>query len=139
MHIVEGIDFWVNGQPPRKFKLIGYISDTRHNSGLVGLIRMSGQEKAIAKEAAKVHGNAVIEVSSENEVIGYAHNTNVSTTYNQNSSYSHGYGSSNAIEKNHSKYAVIQYVSENSIESNTNIENQINTVNQISETPSINP
>lgn len=38
---VDGIDFWANGAPPRKFKLLGYIEDTRLKSGLIGKLRMS--------------------------------------------------------------------------------------------------
>jgi len=27
--VIEGIDFWSNGEPPRKFKILGVIDDTR--------------------------------------------------------------------------------------------------------------
>jgi hypothetical protein len=42
--VVDGIDFWADGALPKPFKLLGYISDRRHKTGLIGAIRMSGLE-----------------------------------------------------------------------------------------------
>lgn len=33
---VEGVDFWSDGAPPRKFVLLGYVTDRRHKSGIMG-------------------------------------------------------------------------------------------------------
>src|SRR3546814_5189733 len=31
----HGIDYWTNGTPPRRFQLLGFITDKRRDSGLV--------------------------------------------------------------------------------------------------------
>src|SRR3954465_14411160 len=67
---VEGVDFWSDGEPPRKFKLVGYITDRRQKSGLIGMASMSGLERDVANLAKKNGGDAVILMNSEAETIG---------------------------------------------------------------------
>jgi hypothetical protein len=136
--IVDGIDFWSNGAPPRKFKIIGYVTDSRFKSGLVGMIRMSGLESSIAKEAKKAGGDAVILANSEVKTIAEFHNTstqssgtantsgniNASTSGNtttgtfaatttaQDQSNSTSYDTH--WEQQHTKYAVIKYLADDS-------------------------
>ncbi|MEI8299403.1 MAG: hypothetical protein WCH32_15455, partial [Pseudomonadota bacterium] len=123
---VNGIDFWADGSPPRKFKLIGYIHDRRHKSGLVGMVRMSGLESDIAKVAKANGGDAVILVASGAETVGrvatgFANThstTNASANVYGNSAYGHANTNSNTfgtavatdVQKQESKYAVIQYL-----------------------------
>jgi len=115
---VEGIDFWSDGSPPRKFKLIGYITDTRNKSGLFGMISMSNLEGSIA-EVAKTNGaDAVVLLSSEAETLGMfggsfggAQGTAmVSRNMVTGSSTGWGTGMARAIQKQHSKYAVLKYL-----------------------------
>lgn len=68
--VVEGIDFWSDGDPPLKYKLLGYLTDRRHKSGLFGMISMSGLQSNIAFEAKKVGGDAVILLYSDAETVG---------------------------------------------------------------------
>jgi len=67
--IIDGVDFWADGAPPRPFKLLGYISDRRHKTGLVGMIRMSSLESDVAELAKKNGGDAVILVAAEAETV----------------------------------------------------------------------
>ena len=53
---VDGIDFWTDGEPPRKFKMLGVINDVR----VANPITMSGLKSAVALKAKEVGGNAVI-------------------------------------------------------------------------------
>jgi hypothetical protein len=135
---VNGVDFWSNGAPSRKFKIIGYVTDSRLKSGLIGIIRMSGRDSSIAKEAKKAGGDAVILTNSEAVTKGYISNTqtNTATTANTSGSLSattsgnsttgtfgattttQGQGNSATmavpVEQQHTKYAVIKYLADNS-------------------------
>jgi len=115
---VDGIDFWSNGAPPRKFKLLGYINDARLKSGLIGKLRMSGLESSIAKEAKQVGGDAVILADASAETTGYVGMSNTSaqasaTNYgNQTTAQEHSSttGATVAVQKQHSRYAVVKYL-----------------------------
>lgn len=117
---VDGVDFWSNGAPPRKFKLLGYITDKRHKTGLVGMVRMSGLESAIAKEARKAGGDAVILVSSDAETTGYVGQAQTTgqanTSASRNNARTTGSSWSSAqaapVQKQLSKYAVVQYLAD---------------------------
>lgn len=115
---VDGIDFWSNGAPPRKFKLLGFINDTRLKSGLIGKIRMSGLESSIAKEAKKAGGDAVILVDANAETTGYIGHSitsdQASATSYGNTVTAQGQSWTNsaavAVQKEHSRYAVVKYL-----------------------------
>jgi hypothetical protein len=116
--VVDGVDFWADGAPPRPFKLLGYISDRRHKTGLIGMIRMSGLESDVAKLAKENGGDAVILVSSEAETVGtvgsgYGQAQGTANTAGGNT-VMHGSGwstgTSAAVQKQQSKYAVVKYV-----------------------------
>ena len=90
--IVNDIEFWADGAPPKKFKLLGYITDRRFNIGFLGMISMSSLDSDIAKVAKENGGDAVILVSSKTDFIG----------------------PSLALLGNNSKYAVVKYISNDS-------------------------
>ena len=137
--IVDGVDFWSNGAPPRKFKIIGYVTDSRLKSGLIGMIRMSGLDSSIAKEAKKAGGDAVILTNLEAVTKGFISNTQTNTTTTANTSgninantYGNtttgtfgatttGSGQSNSntfaapVQQQHTKYAVIKYLADDSV------------------------
>jgi hypothetical protein len=136
--IVDGVDFWSNGAPPRKFKVIGYITDSRFKSGLIGMMRMSGLESSIAKEAKKAGGDAVVLTNSEVETKAVIHNSSTyssgtaNTSGNMNATTSGNtttgtfgatttaQGQSNTSsydtkwEQQHTRYAVIRYLADDS-------------------------
>lgn len=118
--VVDGVDFWSDGAPPYRFKLIGFITDRRHKTGLVGMISMSNLEGSIAEVAKKNGGDAVIQVSSEAETVGIATNNYGSA---QGSAFSSGNstnfnasgwssGGAAKVQKQNSKFAVIKYLKE---------------------------
>lgn len=109
---VAGIDFWSDGLPPFKFKLLGYVTDRRHKSGLFGMISMSSLETDVAEEAKKVGGDGVIIVGSEAETtgsVGFAQGNMMQRSYGGQFS---GFGSTAQVQKQNSKYAVVQYMKE---------------------------
>jgi hypothetical protein len=136
--VVGGVDFWSNGAPARKFKIIGYVTDSRLKSGLIGMMRMSGLDSSIAKEAKKAGGDAVILTNSDAVPKGNVSNTqtNATTTANTAGNFdastsgnsttgtfgatttAHDQSNSTAfappIEQQHTKYAVIKYLTDHS-------------------------
>ena len=116
--VVNGMDFWVEGAPPRPFKLIGYITDRRHKTGLFGMFSMSSLEANVVDVAKKNGGDAVIQVSSEAETIGFASNstgnTRATVSAYGNTATATGTTSSSGyaapVQKQQSKFAVVQYV-----------------------------
>lgn len=112
---VNGIDFWENGAPPRKFQVLGTLTDERHATGLVGMVRMSGLEKDIAAAAKKAGGDAVILVEEGKRVVGLASTGNRSMTGNANAtggfnanSFSSGFVA--PIAKHDAEYTVVKYL-----------------------------
>ena len=63
---VDGIDFWENRDPDRKFKILGVIDDRRGD----GILSRSGRDSAIAKVAHMRGGDAVILMNSDRELSG---------------------------------------------------------------------
>jgi len=116
--VVDGVDFWADGAPPRAFKLLGYISDRRHKTGLIGMFRMSSLEGDVAKLAKENGGDAVILVGSEAETVGTVGSSygnaqgNANTVGGNTTMHASGWstGSSAAVQKQQSKYAVVKYV-----------------------------
>jgi hypothetical protein len=103
---IEGIDFWENGEPPRKFVLMGIIDDERPG----GIIPMARLKKDIAKKAKAQGADAVILLGSGSKIRGYVTNASATTTFSGNSAYSSGTGVSAPILRNSASFAVIKYV-----------------------------
>lgn len=110
MEVVEGMEVWSNGQPPRRHKVIGYLTDRRHQTGLVGAIRMSGLKKAVVKAAHEAGGDAVVLVGEGSETIGYANSGGGTATAYGNSATAYGGSISAAVKKHNSRYAVIVWL-----------------------------
>jgi hypothetical protein len=63
--VVDGIEFWDRGEPPRKYKIIGYIHDRRHKSG------MSHLRADIAAVAKRAGAHGIQKEESEFAVLQY--------------------------------------------------------------------
>jgi hypothetical protein len=63
---VEGIDFWENGDPNRKYRILGVIDDTRGD----GLISRARKDTDIAEVARQYGGDAVVLIGSDREIRG---------------------------------------------------------------------
>lgn len=78
--IVDGVDIWEDGTPPRKFKVIGIITDKRPPSR----IAQSSFHTSIAAKVKEVGGDAAV-IAGQNEalrgMVGNAYTTgNVTST-----------------------------------------------------------
>ena len=103
--IIEGIDFWDNGEPPRKFVLLGIIDDKRPG----GIIPMSSLESDIAKKAKEAGGDAVIVLANNSKITGYINTLNANTNFYGSTANTYGSGMSLPARQNYSKFAVIKY------------------------------
>ena len=64
--VVDEIDFWANGTPPRKYSIIGMVvSEVGSGVGDESLIRT-----AVASEVKKRQGNAAIQVNNNSSFAG---------------------------------------------------------------------
>jgi predicted small secreted protein len=68
IRVVKGIDFWENGEPNRKYRILGVIDDSRREGLIFGLVLP--KDGAIAKVARKHGGDAVIFSDSSRELRG---------------------------------------------------------------------
>jgi hypothetical protein len=62
----DGIDFWDNGEPYRKYKILGVINDSRD----YGKIASAFRDESIAKITRERGGDAVIVLSNSLEYSG---------------------------------------------------------------------
>ena len=77
--VVDGMDVWTFGDPPRRFQVLGIIQDERPG----GRIPMAQLRHDIVQKARENGGNAVIFVSSQSQLAGY---------YTAGSASAYGYG-----------------------------------------------
>jgi hypothetical protein len=104
--VVDGMDVWTFGDPPRRFKVLGIIQDERPG----GLIPMAKLKHDIVHKARENGGNAVILVSSASQLAGY-YTAGSLNTYNYGG-YGTGFGSATTIPitRRSSTYVVIRYL-----------------------------
>ena len=67
--VIEGMDVWVTGEPPRSYKVLGVVNDSRVDHLLVTGAIMSDA----VKEARSVGGDALILINSGTK---YGHDLN---------------------------------------------------------------
>jgi len=69
--VVDGVDFWANGTPPRKYTVIGVIvSEIGSGVGDEAIIRSS-----VASEVKKRGGNAAIQINNNTSFAGVVRTT----------------------------------------------------------------
>lgn len=108
--VVNGVDFWFNGDPPRKFKVLGSVSDRRMKTGIYGMIRMSGLEFDIAKAAASAGGDAVILQSQGDDLLGVSGFGNAYATSNGTTANAFGSSFASPVKAHESRYVVVKYL-----------------------------
>lgn len=115
---VDGIDLWIEGTPPRKFIIVGVITDGRPG----GPIPMAARNAQVAALAKKKGGDAVLLAADERHFVGTAFSANTFTSGQatavgipggisaQGSAISTTSGFAPAIHRRESKYYVIKYL-----------------------------
>src|SRR5438445_5528398 len=104
--VVDGMDVWTHGDPPRRFQVLGIIEDDRPG----GLIPMAQLKHDIVAKARQSGGDAVILVSSASQLQGY-YTAGSATAYGYGN-YASAFGSSTTvpITRRSSTYVVIKYL-----------------------------
>jgi hypothetical protein len=108
--ILNGMDIWSNGDPPRKYKILGVIEDERNSGGFSKPMRNS----AVVAKAKEIGGDALIEGAVNTEITGSFSNSfsNGFATANTFGRTTNAFGSgfSVPVGKMNSKYTVIKYL-----------------------------
>lgn len=108
--IVNGIDIWTYGTPPRKYKTIGIIDDVRDG----GFSTRKDLYITVAKEVRKHGGDAAICIYSERAYYGYGPSSSIGVGggygYGYYPGMSVGVGLSSGDYNVISKFAVIRYI-----------------------------
>jgi hypothetical protein len=111
---VDGVDFWMSGDPPHRYQILGSLSDRRHKTGIYGAIRMSGLDSDIAKAARSAGGDAVILVSEDDDVIGVTGSSFGSVNGTYGAGFFNGNHSNFAVARemkaHDSRYLVVKYL-----------------------------
>lgn len=103
--VVDGMEIWDSGEPPRKFKILGIIDDQRPG----GLIPMAQLRGDMVKKAREVGGDAIIQLNSDSQIAGYYTSGSASAyTYN-NSAAAYGSSTTMPVRRNFARFAVIEY------------------------------
>jgi hypothetical protein len=104
--IVDGMDIWTYGDPPRRFQVRGIIQDNRPG----GRISMAQMKHDIVAKARQSGGDAIILASSQSQVTGYY--TSSSATAYGYGNFASAYGSSTTVPHTHhtATFVVIKYL-----------------------------
>jgi len=116
--MVDGVEFWISGDPPRRFQVLGAITDSRHETGIWGAIRMSSLDSDIAKAAKNAGGDAVILTAEGEKFLGTVGFSTFSVSGTQFGSRFSGDGSGTsfdrAMKSHEAQYVVVKYLPDES-------------------------
>ena len=104
--VVDGMDVWTNGDPPRRFRILGIIDDERPG----GIIPMAELKHDIVKKAREHGGDAVILLSSSSQLAGYYTASTASAQFYGNSAVGFGSSTTVPLTRRASKFVVIKYL-----------------------------
>lgn len=102
----DGMDIWDYGDPPRRFRVLGYIDDERPG----GPVPMASLTSDVIKKAREVGGHAVIKIRSESQVVAYQSFGSATASTHGSTTRVSGATFSAPVRRNASKFAVIQYL-----------------------------
>ena len=102
-NVVDGMDVWTHGGPPRRFQELGMIEDNRPGD----IIPMAQMEHDIVAKARQSGGDAVILVSSMSQSQLACYYTSGSTTEYGYKNFASAYGSSTTVPLTRHTAAVV--------------------------------
>jgi hypothetical protein len=103
---VDGIDIWLVGTPPREFKIIGYVTDSRPG----GPIPMAMRDSDLAAAAKKNGGDGILLKADQADFLGTYSTANATAVTNGNVTTAFGSGISVPIVRREGQYYVIKYL-----------------------------
>ncbi len=90
---VNGIDIWTIGAPARRYRIIGYITDSRPEE----FVGIGGRDSSLAKLAREHGGNAILIHSDVSRYAGTTTNTVVNSNYKEEKKGKKNKGSSSTF------------------------------------------
>ena len=102
--VVDGVDIWTRGTPPRKYQIIGVVNDWSSAAASGGVF------KRLAKQVKAKGGDAAITMGSQAVYQGSYTTGNATASSYGNSAYASGYSNTYDTYSYDSEYAVIKYV-----------------------------
>ncbi|HEY8037712.1 MAG TPA: hypothetical protein VIF37_19205 [Methylobacter sp.] len=102
--VVDDMEIWFDGEPPRKFKILGFIDDNRESDW----IRMLSLQGDIVDEAREAGGEAIIKLNSQSQLARFYSAGGASSNSYASPAFASSVSMSN--RRHLSKYAVIKYV-----------------------------
>jgi len=103
---INGIDIWLVGTPPRKFRIIGYITDSRPG----GVIPMARRDADLAAAAKRNGGDGLLLKAEQTDFLGTYSTGNATAVTSGNVTTAVGSGVSVPIIRREGQYFVIKYV-----------------------------
>lgn len=103
--VVDGMDVWDNGEPPRRFRILGFIQDERPG----GIIAMAQLRSDIVKKARQVGGDAVIQASSQSQIAGYYSSGSATATTYGSTTTAFGTGFTAPVRRNSATFVVVKF------------------------------
>src|SRR5437762_12854974 len=74
--VVDGVDIWTTGEPPRKYQVLGIINDER----LQAPFEMERYYHDFAAKVKQAGGNGAIEAYSDSQITGIVTNSSTTTS-----------------------------------------------------------
>lgn len=103
--VVDGMEIW-EGDPPRRFTVLGVIKDERPGGPLpMGMLRGD-----MVKQARAKGGDALINLGGASTYVGSVSNGFAQASAYGNQAYASGIGTSIAMRRTSSSYAVIRFI-----------------------------
>jgi hypothetical protein len=104
--MVSGIELWITGTPPRKYRVIGYIEDSRPG----GPLAMVSRNSQVAAKARSQGGDAVILGDDQSQIVGSISTGNAFASSNGYFGSASFFGTSAPIVRRTGRYYVIKYI-----------------------------
>jgi hypothetical protein len=102
----DGIDFWTTGAPPRRYRILGVLTDTRRDQWIAA----GSFASDVAQKVKKVGGDAVIYMNESKEFVGTYNAANATATSSGNTTRASGSGFGVAINNRTTQMVVIKYL-----------------------------
>jgi hypothetical protein len=103
---INGVDIWLVGTPPRKFRIIGYIMDSRPG----GPIPMARRDSDLVSAAKRNGGDGLLLKAEQTDFLGSYSTGNATAVTSGNVTTAVGSGVSVPMIRREGQYFVIKYV-----------------------------
>ncbi|MDO8767865.1 MAG: hypothetical protein Q7K57_04030 [Burkholderiaceae bacterium] len=103
--VVNGMEIWDDGDPPRKFKVLGYIEDQRR--GGFPMLQFRGD---MVKKAREAGGDAIVQLTSRSQITGYYTTDTFMTDPSGNPVTGFDSSMTMPVRRNVAKFAVIKFL-----------------------------